>query len=148
MPSRASQESGYKSFLEQFTSYTLAQVNEREVEAPEYIIRITDQIQELQKSVGNLSAAVRISPAIPSMQKRLFEPLIPFSTSEAVGLYIEDYLTEKGLTQYSYDLFDSYRITLAQQIMSNKPKLVKNLSASQVRELVDDYINNRTPYSN
>jgi hypothetical protein len=90
-----SQQSGYKSFLEQFTSYTLAQIDEQQVGVPEYLNRLADRMQGLEDTVKQLSSRLARTggPSSSSAQQRTF---IPFQDNSLGIPEIKKYLASKA----------------------------------------------------
>jgi nucleoside 2-deoxyribosyltransferase len=139
-----SQQQGYKSFLEQFTSYTLAQVDEQQVGAPEYLTRISDKMQGLEDAVKFISSRLTIPaqsqspPPIPSL------PRLPSIAQVSRPAYVNSYdliswfLKTANVSDPS-DLTSVQKARLIGDLGKSEFLDVKGKNAADIQKVIDDY---------
>jgi hypothetical protein len=145
-----SQQPGYNGFLGQFTSYTLAQIDEKELGAPEYIAQVAGRMQDLEDSVRSLTNAISRgmhSPLslswqqIAAMTDRWDTPKVAqraFNPNTTLGHVLYDLypdLTDEGYKKLS----KTERATLLDKLIASKINAIQGLTRAQVSSLVDKH---------
>jgi len=142
-----SQQAGYMSFLGQFTSYTLAQIDEKEVGAPEYIAQVANRMQNIEDSLKSLTTVISrqalLMPTSTLQQFNLLDDAFSdrftprkYSSNTSLIKVVLDYmpsLTKEGVKKLSR----VQRAGLVDNIINSNIDIVKGLNRAEINMLLD-----------
>lgn len=142
------QQQGYKSFLEQFTSYTLAQVEEQQVGVPEYFLRVADQMQRLEDMVKNMSSSINNTSVNSAQAIRIPKMFYggelsisePNSVIEEINIKIRKFLVEHKLENRRFAVTDTLISNIVNYLLKDKSSVTQYMDKERLSQLVNNYL--------
>ncbi|RSK45205.1 hypothetical protein [Hymenobacter rigui] len=146
-----SQQPGYTSFLGQFTSYTLAQIDEQQVGVPEYFTQVAGRMQNLEDTIKILASAINNQQNSFMMVPSNVDPSLSSGALFASGFsnrrpkpknadqHITYYLQDHSLSGPS-KLSRIQKSDLIDSIMRAKYPEIKDFSKSMISQLIDEWM--------
>ena len=136
---------GYTSFLGQFTTFTLAQIDEQQVGASEYFAQVAGRMQNLEDNIKSLTTAVssqrNLNMAVPADLAQYInstwrsDSIPQRSRANSAPSLINEFLAQQGLNATS-KLSKLQRANLIEAIADRNFPETRSMNKGEISELI------------